>query len=297
MRRRQVLAAGAALLGPPFAGCGAHPVGTLDLRAVTDAELAAAASHPADRLPDELAALVRGAIGNESPTETGTHPPLEEGLPVVRDGRYYEVTWTVVAEEVRRNYDVRIDYDPEDATGPAVAFEDLPAVDRETLGSLVPPSTDRRVDGFDVGVGRIYTDAEVEASVLVPTPEYEVVVHDGNRYRVDVGDPREVTVKTYRYDAEEVAGSAEAYARLLVDRYLFVLSGLSPAEREVVEAAIEGSYHAEDTGDDAFRSVAERIRSHPPVEADGARGHWLARYESETYWVDLDFWGFADETG
>lgn len=293
MRRRQVLATGALLLAGPLAGC-ADPAGVLELVAVDDAELAERASRSGAGLPEERGRVVREAVENGSGTIEDTYPPVEDGLPVALDGRYYDLDWTVVEERTVTLYDVEIDYDPADTDGSSVGFDELPAVDRDALGGLVPPRTDRRVEGTDLGAGVRYSPAEAEASVLVPEQQYEFVVHDGTRYRLETDDGRDVTVQTFEYTAREVASSAEAYAAHLRARYLFELSGLSDAEREVVEEAIDGGYYAGDDGDDAFRSVTERTRSHDAVRADEYDGEWLLRYDGTVYWADLYLGQFAD---
>lgn len=293
MRRREVLAGGAVLLVAPFAGC-ADPAGALHLSAVDDAELAEEASRDTTGLSDDRREAVRGAVEDGSGTVEGTRPPIDDGLPFAYDGRYYDLSWSVVDERTVTQYSIEIDYDPEDATGSSVAFEDLPEVDRRALDDVLPPPDDGRTDGPDLGVSARYTDAEAEESVLVPEQEYELLVHDGNEYRLRADDGRDVTVNTYEYTAEEVAGSAEAYAEQLRNRYLFELSGLSESERGVVQEAIDEGYYAESSSDDDFRAVAERIRSHDAIESNEYDGTYLLRYDGTVYWADLYLGQFAD---
>jgi hypothetical protein len=72
----------------------------------------------------------------------------------------------------------------------------------------------------------------------------------------------------------------ESFADRVRDRYLFTLSGLSDAERAVVEETIEGAYFSDD---EAFRSVVDRLRSHEGIDVDDSYGTWLCAYEGVEY--------------
>jgi hypothetical protein len=93
-------------------------------------------------------------------------------------------------------------------------------------------------------------------------------------------------VTDYRYEAEEIAASAEAFGAAVREEYAFELSGLTDAEREIVEEAIDGGYY-EGEVTDAFASLARRFRERPAVESDERGGEWVARYEGAVYWADL----------
>ena len=159
-----------------------------------------------------------------------------------------------------------------------VAYGDLPETDRERFGPILsggdPPDPETAV-GIDYG-----TAEEVgNDSAFVPDQRYDVVVRDGERYRVGV-DSRTATEREYRYEVTEVAPDVETFADRVRDRYLFALSGLSDAERAVVEEAIEGAYFEDD---EAFRSVADRIRRHDGVDVSDSYGTWLLAYEGTDY--------------
>ena len=124
------------------------------------------------------------------------------------------------------------------------------------------------------------TAAEVNGSAFVPERQYDVIVVDGNRYRVAVNS-RTAPEAEYRYGVTEVASSVQAFADQLRERYLFTLSGLSEAERAVVEEAVDGSGYFED--DEAFRSVTDRIRDHEGLEVTDSYGTWLLAYQGAEY--------------
>jgi hypothetical protein len=287
MRRRQYLATTAALVAPSLAGC-AHPEAVLQMDAVSDRDVARRASRDVSRHP-EAGGIVAGAVENGTTTVSDRSRPLDTDRPVVYEGRYYRLTVTETGERETTWYSIRIDYDPGTGTpeGAVVDYDDLPAVDRDALDSLLPPPEGvPSGEGYDFGVGREFTDEDAASSALVPEQEYVAVVYEGLRYPIDVGDGRTVTVTDYRYEAEEIAASAEAFGAAVREEYTFELSGLTDGEREIVEEAIDGGYY-EGEVTDAFASLAGRFRERRALEADEWGGEWVARYEGTVYWTDL----------
>lgn len=285
---------GALLLLVLLAGCSA--AGSLTMDPVADAELVDRASRgfdPADR--DDLDAEARmlvEAFENGSGTMEATSPPVSEGLPFEYRGSYYDLSWTVVGEQTETSVSLAIDYNASDPEGRQVAYEDLPAADRRLVDALLPPRPGPRDEGYDFGAAARYNATEVERSVFAPEQRYDVVVYEDEAYPVRLDGTREVTVTTYRYSSTRIANGSDEYARDLKDERLFALSGLSDAEREVVDEAVdEGSYYAEDD-DEAFASLVERFRRHAPVERDHTYGEWLVRYGGEVYWAGLEYGGF-----
>jgi len=282
-----------------LAGCSA--AGSLTMTDVDERPLAEQASRDADRLADrdaETGQVLERAIENGTATTTGTHPPVRDGLPLAHEGAYYDVSTTAAGTEPATRVGFRVDYDadPANLTGLRVAYEDLPAVDREALAGAVPPddAVERRVEGFDLGGSAVYDASEADRSRLATDEREYVVVHDGAEYRLAVESVESTTLTTYRVSATEVAGSSAAYTDRLVDEHAFTLSGLNGSEREVVAGAIEGSYHAESTDDAAFRSIVERFRRHGAVRSDEYRGEYVVRYRGELYWAELRYGEFAE---
>lgn len=284
-----------------LAGCSA--AGSLDMRAVNATELADEASrsyapepavhYESDRPPWEI---VDAAVENGSTTVTAVSAPIDEGLPFAQDGAYYDLSRTVVGEEQASVVTVRIDYDASEPNGTAVDYADLPPADRAALTGLLPQQVPTPPDDTDVGVGAVYTDAELNSSVLAPTQQYDVVVFEGERYPVTVEEPRSVTVQTYRYTATQVAPNASAYAEQVREASLFELSDLSEAERSVVEEAVDsGAYYADSDDDRAFAAVVDLFRAHDAIREDQASGRWLVRYDGTVYVADLHFGGFLGE--
>lgn len=303
MNRRSFLAtAGAALLGT-LAGC-AHPEGTLSMDPVADDDdLAAEYATPADHLADDYRAIFDAALAGENVTREDTSPPLDLDRPVAHEGRYYAVTHEVVGTRTATQYTIEVDYDPAPSAvdGDAMAFEDLPAVDRAALEGLIPPpddgvDRDGTVDGFRPDRGTSFRPPADADSTLVPQPDYEAIVHEGDRYGVRVGDSRSVTVQTYRYRTEQVADGPAALAADLRTEYLFELGDLPDDEREIVESAIGDTYYVDGAPSDAFESLADRFFAHDGIGVGEFGGNWIVRYDGQVYWAGLDG-QFGDRAG
>jgi len=279
MRRRRFLASGTALLSVALAGCG-HPSVVLDLNAATADDIADEVSMEPDPGSEEYD-LVASAIENGSATRRGRYELFDRTDTVRVDGAFYEVSETRIASSEVTVYEVLVDFDPEDATPDLgeIAFEDLPETDRERLEPILSEADPPQGDGYDIGVSYGSAEEVGNDSVFVPERRYDVLVYEGERYRVAV-DSRTAPEVEYRYETTEVAPDVETFAEQVRDRYLFVLSGLSDAEREVVEESIDGAYFEDD---DAFRSVVERIRDHEGIREDDFYGTWLLEYEAAAY--------------
>lgn len=264
---------------------------------VSDAELAERASRdlgPAGAAADDPEArTIRSAIENGSGTIEARSPPVRDGHPFAYDGAYYDLSWEVIDERTATSVSLVVDYNATDPGGRRIAWEDLPAVDRRALSSLIPPDERHAESGQSLGAVSTYDDSEVEASVFVPEQRYDVVVYGGEAYPVEVDGTRQVTIATYRYSATKVADGTEAYVNDLEAEYRFTLSGLSVAERALVETAIEDGYRAEDRDDETFRSVVQRFTRHEAIEPGDTYGDWIVRYDGETYWAHLEYGGIA----
>jgi hypothetical protein len=277
MRRRQFLASGVALL-PFLAGC-AHPSVVLDMDEATDEDVADEVSTPVDAGSTE-SAVVEAALENGTATRRSRTELFDREETVRFDGAFYEVASTELESGEVTVYDVLVEALPADATPDVgeVAYADLPEVDRKHLEAVVGSGLDDS-NREQLGVGYGTADEVGDESVFVPEPQYDVLTHDGDRYRVTV-ESSATTETEYRYELTEVAPDVETFATRIRDRYQFELAGLSEAERDVVEAAIDGG-HFEDS--DAFRSVVDRIRDHEGIDTTDAYGTWLVEYENTAY--------------
>ncbi|RZH69429.1 hypothetical protein [Natrinema altunense] len=279
MHRRQVLASGAVCLAVPIAGCG-HPAVVLDMDDATADEIADTVSITAEPGSEEYT-LVSAASENGSAVRRGRSELFDRTDTVRIDDSFYDVSEMRLESEPVTVYEVRIDFDPADSTTErgAIDYDDLPNVDRQRLAPIVSATDPPNQDGDDMGVD-YGTAADVGTeSVFVPKQQYDIVVHDGSRYRVTV-DSRTTTETEYRYEVTDIVSGVDPFADRVRARYLFTLAGLSDAERAVVEEAIGEGYFEDD---DAFRSVVDRIREHDGIREDEFYGTWLLEYDGVEY--------------
>jgi len=286
MHRRHVLAIAALAVLAGLAGCSAE--GSLSMQPVpNESAIAEQASVSLDSFDGADRALIAGAIDDEGPTATGERPPIEPDRPIAAADGYHRLSWSIVANETRTRYGVRFDVDPNGTSGRSIAYEDLPAVDRDHVPfDELREMLDREDGPRAIGFSEIYTADEREESVLVPDTEYETLLVDGRPVAIANDGEREVTVHTYRYDAERVAPSAAAFAGDLRSEYAFTLTGLTDAEREIVTQSMADTYY-QSADDEAWSRLVDRFRDERPVYADVETREYLVSYEGEQYWVEL----------
>ena len=287
MQRRRLLAATATALALPLAGCSEPAAGSLSMMAMeSDSAIGRQYAGSTDGLSSQRRALVEAAIAGEAPRRTGRSPPYEASRPLVHDSAVYEISHEVVDTRQVTRYTIRIDYDPETTPSAVVAYADLPAADQRALEGQVPPGEEPPTgEGFDLDSTYRYP---VDAESALLEDEYDGVSYEGETYRIEIEPDREVTVETYEYRAERIADSAAELGRQLRERYLFTFSGLSEEQQRIVDEATS-IYRPDDGIPEAFRSLADRIRDHDPVEAGDGRGTYLVRYDGTVYWTTLEY--------
>lgn len=298
---RRVLAALGLLAVLLLAGC-AEPAGSLRMEPVEDTELAEKASRPTTGGQDYPAVrqqqVVTRAIENGSVTVLDVRDPVNTGLAFEHEDAYYEITHEEVGTREGAETVVGVDYNATEPEGTRIDFADLSAADRRLLGPMLAAEPRELEPGAESRFPLAYTRQEVNDSVLlIYTGESVVISYRGTDYEVSVGRATRGPLQVHRYEATRIAGSAEAFAATLTERYAFTLSGLSDGEESIVESALGDSYYAEDTDDEGFATLVERFRRHEAIENDGGSGNWLVRYDGQLYWVDLYYGAFvADET-
>lgn len=292
MRRRALLSTGIAVA---TAGCfgfgsGCGRSATLDLSAVSDADVAAAASDSPDSLsPPERDALAAARRG-ESPTMWSVSDPFSSVEYVVADGTYSAVETPVESTVERPGYALSLDTDGATADGSsrAVAFESLPDVDRAALFAALgypgPREMARyeRAHSISMGGTLAYpTDDAESRSELVPDPSFDVLRIAGRDFRMAVGERRQVTVEQFRIDVRAVASTPDAFASLVYERSGVDLDDdLSAEQRDIVEAAIDEGYDECAPYSDAFADLQGTLGSiDSPYD--------YANYDDGWYAVDL----------
>jgi len=279
MQRRQFLATGATIVSVAVAGCG-HPPVVLDMNEATADDIARDASMSPDPESEEYA-LVTAAIENGSATRTGSFELFDRTDTMAVNDTFYEVSETRLDSTAETRYEVYLDVEPDDRTPERgeIAFEDLPAFDRERLEPVLAENPTPGGSGYEISVDYGPAEAVGDESVFVPERQYDVLVHEGRRYGVAF-ESRPSSEAEYRYEVTTVAADTEAFADRIRDRYLFALTGLSEAEREVVAEAVDSGYYEDD---EAFRSVIDRFRDHDGLEMAESYGRWLVEYEGVEY--------------
>lgn len=302
MDRRRFLAATTALL--PAAGClgpggqtgelgvAELPTVALSMAAVEDADVAAKVTY--HEMSDEGRRLL-GRVVEAGSLEVEWHQesPLHTDIPALHEGAVYRLSESVVDTRPAVDYGVKVDVPQETPDDAATGqFADLPAADRAVF------EREGLADGDVVGVGTVvtYTPDQEAASALVPDPEYDYITWAGGETAEWVVEDRwETEQHRYRLSAERVA-SAAAYGRQVREAYAFELSGLSDAERDVVETAIADEHGftvpAEQTPSPAVDSLVDRFRAREEVATNrdpgpGVSGTYVVRYDGSVYWTRL----------
>jgi len=244
--------------------------------------------------------VVSEAVANGTTTRNGTEPPLANDSSVAYDGAVYELRYEVVESRPATRFTITLEpLDPDPEPGAVVEYEALPAVDRRKF-------EERGFDGDFLGfvTGLLYLDSEIPESALVPEPERPVVEwRDGTRGRFSVDGAVERPLETYRYTARTLYESTADLGATVREREAFALSGLSEAERGIVEEATGGRYlvSPDEEPPDAMRELAARFRPRGEVRTlpereettEGtpgvgrASGTYLVRYEGRVYWTVL----------
>jgi hypothetical protein len=300
MNRRLVLACLAVAALGLLAGCSA--AGSLDMTAVNDTALADQASYSTDEGGFSPGAIYRkraeDVIENGSATILAPEPPMETDRPYEHRGAYYNLTDSIEERVPGAMSLVSIDYNESSPNGTRLQFADLSSADRRELEPLLSASPPRFRDGAELDDLVVYTEAERSNSTLAEYADgYVTVVYDGKAYEIQMRPMRDEELRRYRYEATQVAGSAEAFATQLKNAYAFTLSSLNKSERNVVSEAIADGYYADSTDDAAFASLVERFRRHEAVRSDDYSGDWLVRYDGQLYWAEMDYGQFVEDGG
>lgn len=301
LRRRTVLGAVGSGVAVVLAGCGGHtPKLQLEFTSPADLPSRASRSIEPDASSDELRPLVRTIEqGTRRIDARGSELPLRRAEPVVDDpvakpvafrGNYYAIslgetvpnTFREVALQVEEASEAADEADVE--VTDAIDYAELPAADRRAIDRAVPLPEET---GIGSTVVALYDGAETASSVLVPDQAYDTVLQDGDRYSVRAStQARGVSGHTYRYEAERVASTEAAFLEWLRPAYRWEMTGLSDAEREIVEAAAEEDGYDDGDGE-AFRSLSAKFFERPTLERDGETGVWLVRFDGEEYLAEF----------
>ena len=313
MDRRAVLASISSGIALSLAGCtdtrggatpgnggdpGTSPVADLAMTPVSDTEIARRVTYRIDlehRTSErELATAV---ISNGSQTVTATNAPAPENRPFIYNGSVYELSYEVLDAESATTFRLTLStVESASQDEDSIRYRNLPTVDKGVLGRF----------GWDDGgpfeaqsVETVYTDDEIVDSVLVPSPDYEIIEwSSGTTARVGVEESSGTEQRTYEYTAQQVHASAAEFGRSVRADHAFVLTDLSEEQTSVVSTAIEHDHgYQVDEGDppEAFSQLVDRFaresEATPVYEDDesdsSVSGSYIVRYDGEIYWTEL----------
>jgi hypothetical protein len=291
MRRRQFLLTVAASGAGALAGC-SDPSGSISLTDVSeDATLADLWAFEGDQFGDADQRLIAGAVAEDPDRATvvDNGPPLEVTRPVAFEGRYYSISYSASNEREANQYHIDAHPDPDSPPDRTGSFEELPAVDREKLDSLLDPDVELSDSRELLSVAALYTPQDEAASNIVPDPAYDGITRGGRTFAIEVSDPEVATIYDYRYRAEALAADDSELATIARDRYRFQFDGLTQDQRSILDTAKNDEARSADPPSQAFANLVEKFRSHEGIEITEYDGTWLLRYDGEDWWADVTF--------
>lgn len=277
---------------------GTSPVADFEMTPVSDTEIARRVTYRIDlehRTSErELAAAV---ISNGSQRVTATNRPVPENRPFIYNESVYELSYELLDAESATTFRLTFSaVESPDQDEESIQYRNLPAIDQRMLERF---GWD---DGgpFEVeGVEVVYTDAEIDESVLVPTPEYSVIKwSDGTQARIAVEESTATEQRTYEYTVREVHASAAEFGQSVRADHVFALTDLSEEQASIVSTAIERDQgYQVDEGNlpDAFSQLVDRFAREPEItpvyEEDRPKssvsGSYLVHYNDKVYWTEL----------
>ncbi|WP_420192018.1 hypothetical protein [Haloplanus salinarum] len=231
--------------------------------------------------------VIRSAMKNGSATRTGQNKWFDRRNTVLLNQTVYTVNETRLGSEKATKYEVGIDFTPENTTSElgVIRYDKLPPIDRRQLNRTLSQGSTEKSPG-ELNVEYEPTGGGTNKSVFVPEQQYDILQYNGEQYRVTVEREFSSDVE-YQYEVTEAAANVKEFAEQLRNKYLFTLDGLSPAEREVIEEAIETGEVAWESEDS--ESVISKIREHTALSQDGSSGTWLMKYDGNEYLVTLSW--------
>jgi len=296
MDRRTLL--GFVLVAVLAATAGCSGEGSISMDPVNDSSLAEQASDDLTTIsPGQDRALVGDVIENGTGTAVDVRPPVDRQAPFASGGSFYDISYTEAGTQQGYAVELLVDYNGSADGGEVVDYDDLSAVDRtavEGVLAMPDPPEERLEPGFDAGTTAVYTENQANASVLTTDQTYDAVRYEGETYPVGVQTTPE-TLTVYEYESTAVAESPGEYASMVREQYEFELSGLSEAERNVLEDAVGDTNYIDESDNDGFDALVDRFRTHRAFEEDGNVGEYVVRYDGQVYWTEVNYGSYLDE--
>ena len=277
---------------------GTSPVAELDLKAISDIEIAKRVTYRIDLEHRSSERELAGAtIRNGSKTVSAANPPVPKNRPFIYNGSVYELSYEVVDTEPATTFRLTLSVaETTDQDADSIRYRNLPTADKAVLERF----------GWDDGgpfeaggVEVIYTNDEIADSVLVPSSNYSIIKwSNGTTARVSVEESSGTNQRTYEYTAQQVHASAAEFGQSVRAEHAFGLTDLSEEQASIVSTAIErdDGYQVDDgEPPEAFSRLVDRFppeREITPVYEDdesdsSVSGSYIVRYDDEIYWTEL----------
>ncbi|WP_049939668.1 hypothetical protein [Natronomonas pharaonis] len=290
--RRRLLVGGAAALGSALAGCPSPtPGGALEMHPAPDGTaVAEAATRSID--PERHrreAAVLDAALADTAAVITDERPPLSADRPVLYGATVYDVSVTEGPTDPVDRYLAVVS--PSTNGRDRIEYEELPSIDRIALADLKRHEVELGDAAFDEDFEMAfdyywYDEAALSASVLVPDPEYDVIV--GTTAFNIAPQAETVTLTDFEYSATVRSDDPAAFGDRLAADATVVFEGLSDDERALVEDALDDGRTVVGLDNEAYVALGERLLAHDPIYETNRQGEWLVEYDGENYWVVLD---------
>lgn len=192
--------------------------------------------------------------------------PFRSGEYVRVEGAFYQATVAETGTERVARW--VLGGDPVEDGEAAVPLEAYPPADRDPVAIAYRLAHSRaRADDAGRGPDRyvyVFRRVEPAGTALLPTPRHPVVDMPDGPIRLWT-ERRDIQEPVYTTTLEPVAADGESFERRVEDELVADLDdpSLPPAQREIVETAIEtGEYRETDRISDPFNDLVDRLQEH-----------------------------------
>lgn len=226
---------------------------TIDAVPLSLSRIADEVGRPRSAFTAQEASVLEAVLSEGAVTSTAEiDAPFDDAVYVRADGRFYRVERSVRTERELTGQGFRLhtltctrgvvvaEDELERARAGAVAFSDLPTVDREAVPAFVRESM-ADAACFDAGWVHPYSGPDAREASRFLASEVTYVAFDGRYYRIEHLGETTHTEREYRYTATAVADSSEGFETVVDEQVVTHLdaAGLSDAEAETLGTVVE----------------------------------------------------------
>lgn len=269
----------------PGTGTGHGRRVTIEAVPVSRSKIARDVARPLSSFADADASVLETALADGSVrTTTDVDARFDTPVYVRTDGRYYRVEQSVLEARDVTGQQFRlwtltcegrggaVESEVERAKTDAVAFSDLPTVDREAVPKFVRESMAAAAECFEAGWTASYPDTEARDDSRLLDAETTYVSFDDRYYRVDYLGENTVTEREYQYTATAVAASSAEFETVVDEHVVTHLDAtdLSSGEEETLRTVLDrGAASWEHPVPPAVDDLAAQLEDERYVEWEG----------------------------